>query len=71
VNWRGFPTFWSNLVRWSISEAPGSFLETEVQFVDEEATLVVDARDGNDVLRNDLTLEAVIVDPEGETSTHA
>ena len=71
VNWRGFPTFWSNLVRWSISEEPGNFLEMEVQFADEEATLVVDARDGNDVLLNDLTLEAVIVDPEGETSTHA
>jgi uncharacterized membrane protein len=67
VDWSGFPTFWSNLVRWSISQEQGGILETEVQFTEEEALLTVDARDGGGDLLNDLALRAVVVDPAGET----
>jgi len=67
VDWDGFPTFWSNLIRWSISEEQGGNLETEVQFAEEKALLTVDARDSDGELLNDLMLQAVVVDPAGQS----
>jgi uncharacterized membrane protein len=68
VDWDGFPTFWSNLIRWSISEEQGGNLETEVQFAEEKALLTVDARDSDGELLNDLMLQAVVVDPAGQST---
>lgn len=68
VSWQGFPVFWSNLVRWSIGDTSGGNLEMDVHLSDEEAVLMVDARDGKGALLNELALSAVVVDPEGETS---
>ena len=67
VDWAGFPTFWSNVIRWSIGGEQGSNLETEVYFAEEEAVLTVDARGASDELLNDLALQATVVDPTGET----
>ena len=68
VPWPGFPTFWSNLIRWSIQEGKGSTLESAVIFEEEEARLVVDARDDDGRYINDLDLEATVVSPKGETT---
>ncbi|UCG23966.1 MAG: hypothetical protein JSW55_17830, partial [Chloroflexota bacterium] len=68
VGWVGFPSFWSNLVRWSIGEERGGNLETEVQLVEEEALLTVDARYDDGDLLNNLALQAVVVDPAGEAT---
>jgi hypothetical protein len=67
VDWPGYSTFWTNLVRWTISEDLGGDLETEVRYTGEQANLIVEARDGNERLLNDLQLEAVIVEPDGQT----
>jgi hypothetical protein len=65
VGWSGFPTFWSNLVRWTIREDGGGALQTEVIFADEEAVLNVEARDASEALLNELSLNATVVDPDG------
>jgi uncharacterized membrane protein len=69
VGWPGFPTFWSNLVRWTIGEDTGSSLEAGVSYSGEEATLTVEARDGDERLLNELSLEATVVGPDGATNT--
>lgn len=66
VGWPGFPTFWSNLVRWTIGEDGGGSLETDVNYSGEAATLMVEARDSNEGLLNELALEAIVVDPAGD-----
>ncbi|MCI0580433.1 MAG: VWA domain-containing protein [Chloroflexi bacterium] len=66
VRWDGFPTFWSNLVRWTISQRRESNVETAVNFSGEEARLMVDARDSNGVYLNSLEMEANVVAPTGE-----
>jgi uncharacterized membrane protein len=67
VRWSGFPTFWSNLVRWSISQSRDSRVETDVEYSDEVAHLIVDAhgKDGN--FLNNLSMEANVVTPAGST----
>lgn len=65
VRWAGFPTFWAQTVRWSISPGRDSTVETVVQFAEESARLVVDARGTDGALLNDLTMEANVVAPDG------
>jgi uncharacterized membrane protein len=66
VGWPGFPTFWSNLVRWTIGQDSGDSLEADVNYSGEEAVLTVEARSGDEALLNELALEATVVGPSGE-----
>lgn len=66
VQWDGFPTFWTQAVRWTISQNRDSNVEAVVQFTDEQATLVVDARGSDGGYLNSLTMEATIVNPDQE-----
>lgn len=65
VTWPGFPTFWAQTVRWTISEGRNSNVETVVDFASEEARLVVDARDSNGVYLNNLSMSGNVVGPDG------
>ena len=69
VRWEGFPTFWAQAVRWTIAEGRDNVVETAVTFDKTEARLTVDARDGAGQFRNDLDLEANVVDPAGVVTT--
>ncbi len=66
VQWEGFPAFWAQAVRWTISQERDSSVETVVSLVGEQATLTVDARDVAGGFLNNLTMEANVVDPQGE-----
>jgi hypothetical protein len=66
VRWAGFPTFWAQAVRWTITQGRDSNIETVVELEGETAQLVVDARDSNNQFLNDLEVEANIVGPDGE-----
>lgn len=65
VRWGGFPTFWAQVVRWTVAQGRDSQVETAVQYSGKQATLVVDARDGRGAFLNDLQLEANVVAPGG------
>lgn len=65
VRWGGFPTFWAQVVRWTIAAGRESNIETAVQLQGEQATLLVDARDSNGRFLNDLQMEANVVAPDG------
>ncbi|MEM8857158.1 MAG: VWA domain-containing protein [Chloroflexota bacterium] len=68
VEWEGFPVFWAQTVRWTISESRNSTIETVVDFSGEDALLTVDARTpGGDYL-NGLEMEGSVVSPSGETT---
>jgi hypothetical protein len=65
VQWNGFPAFWAQTVRWSITEGRNSNVQTTVTYEDEEARLVVDTRDDNGAFLNDLDMVASVVAPDG------
>lgn len=67
VQWDGFPAFWAQTVRWTITQGRNSNVETVVSFVDEQARLTVDARGSDASLLNGLTMEANVVAPDGST----
>jgi hypothetical protein len=65
VQWDGFPAFWAQTVRWTISQDRDSNVETVVSYTDEQATLTVDARGSSGDFLNNLTMEANVVAPDG------
>jgi uncharacterized membrane protein len=66
VQWQGFPAFWAQAVRWTVSQDRDSNVETAVTFNDERATLTVDARNTEGTFLNNLALEANVVAPDGQ-----
>lgn len=68
VSWQGFPVFWAQTVRWTVSEGRNSTVETVVALEDGRAQITVDARTPEGAFLNNLPLEANVVSPEG-TST--
>lgn len=67
VAWEGFPTFWAQAARWTISQGRGEMVETAVTFSAETAHLSVDARNAANQFLNDLSLRANVVAPSGRT----
>jgi uncharacterized membrane protein len=63
VNWADFPRFWSQAVRWTITEGASNNLESRVLLEGKQARLIVDARDDAGNFLNGLNLRASIVDP--------
>ena len=63
VTWPNFTRFWSQVVRWTITEGTDDNLETQVVLEGEQARLIVDARDDAGGFLNGLNLQAAIVDP--------
>ncbi|MFQ5435950.1 MAG: glutamine amidotransferase, partial [Anaerolineae bacterium] len=68
VRWDGFPAFWAQAVRWTITQDRENNVETVVDFSGEQATLTVDARGSSGDFLNNLTMEANVVDPDGEVA---
>ncbi|MBN2470602.1 MAG: VWA domain-containing protein [Anaerolineae bacterium] len=69
VDWADYPRFFSQMVRWTITEGLNSSLETRVEQRGEEAVLVVDARTPEGDFLNGLLLDAGIVSPALEPQT--
>ena len=63
VTWPDYPRFFSQMVRWTITEGVNSSLETRVEQRGEQAVLVVDARDRQGNFLNGLLLTASVVSP--------
>lgn len=66
VQWEGFPAFWAQTVRWTISEARDSNVETAVTYDDETAVLTVNAQDTGGEFLNNVQMEANVVAPSGD-----
>ena len=66
IGWPGFPSFWAQAVRWTISAGRDSTVEAAVSFGEEEALLTVDARSADGAFLNDLLMEANVVAPDGD-----
>jgi Mg-chelatase subunit ChlD len=64
VGWDGFAQFWSQAVRWSITEGTTDRLEARVIEEGERARLIVDARDDDGAFLNGLALNAILTDPD-------
>jgi uncharacterized membrane protein len=63
VSWDEFSRFWSQVVRWTITEGTNNNLETRVVMEGEQARVVVDARDADGNFLNGLNLTTSMVDP--------
>ncbi|MCA9928610.1 MAG: VWA domain-containing protein, partial [Anaerolineales bacterium] len=68
VQWDGFPVFWAQTVRWTVSQERNSNVETVVAFDEESANLIVDVRDDNGAFLNSLVMEANVVAPDGKVT---
>lgn len=64
VAWDGFARFWSQAVRWTITEGTDDNLEARIVMEGERARLIVDARDNDDQFLNGLRLESSLVAPD-------
>ncbi|MDX1992278.1 MAG: VWA domain-containing protein [bacterium] len=65
VTWADYTRFWSQAVRWTMTEGVNSNLETRVVMENEQARIIVDARDEDGGFLNGLSLETrVVYDPE-------
>ncbi|HSH02098.1 MAG TPA: VWA domain-containing protein [Anaerolineae bacterium] len=67
VQWDGFPTFWTQVVRWTVPQTSESNVETTVTFTAENAQLIVDTRDGQGGYLNGLDMQVNVVAPNGQT----
>ncbi len=71
VQWEGFPAFWAQAVRWTVSQDRDSNIETAVTFAEEQATLTVDTRNTAGAFLNNLVMEANVVAPDGQVQNIA
>jgi uncharacterized membrane protein len=63
VGWENFPRFWSQAVRWTITEGVNQNVEVNVETEGESAVVAVDALDEDGNYLNGLELDAVLVRP--------
>ncbi len=66
IQWADFPTFWSQAVRWTMTEGASSNLETRVLMKGENARVIVDARTNDGDFLDGLDLEATVISPTAE-----
>lgn len=65
VRWDGFPVFWAQTVRWTVTQNVDSNVETAVTLDQDQATLTVNARGSNNSFLNNMAMEANVVAPDG------
>jgi len=63
VGWENFPRFWSQAVRWTITEGVNQNVEVNVVPEGESAVVTVDALDADGNYLNGLELDAALVTP--------
>ncbi|MBI5667033.1 MAG: VWA domain-containing protein [Chloroflexi bacterium] len=68
VTWDNFVRFWSQTVRWTITESAESNLETRVVLEGEQARLIVDARDMDGDFLNGADLQLSLVNPQARAT---
>lgn len=68
VSWADFVRFWSQAVRWTITESAEGNLETRVVMEGEQARLVVDARSADGAFLNSLNLHLSLIDPQSQAA---
>ncbi len=68
VTWEDFARFWSQAVRWTISEGVNQNVEVSVTQEGEQVRISVDAVDSEGAFLNGLEMDANIVDPDLETT---
>ncbi len=64
VNWEDFARFWSQAVRWTITEGVNENVEVKIEQRDEQGVIRVDALDRDDRYLNGLDLSAHVVAPD-------
>jgi uncharacterized membrane protein len=69
IAWEGYSDFWSQTIRWTITEGAASNIETRVEQRGEQAVIVTDVRDSNGNYLNGMQLDAAIVGSNLETAT--
>ena len=69
VSWGDFARFWSQAVRWTITEGTNNNVEAQVVPDGKQAKLVVDARDANGGFLNGLNLRSSLVYPDRTATT--
>jgi uncharacterized membrane protein/uncharacterized protein YegL len=67
VSWQSFARFWSQAVRWTITEGADANLETRVVMENEQARIIVDARTLDGEFLNGLSLQASVVGASAES----
>ena len=65
VAWDDFSRFWGQAVSWSINEGANNNLETRIIMENDQARIVVDARDNNGEFLNGLLLTSSQLNPDG------
>lgn len=66
VTWFGFPRFWEQAVRWSMSQERGSTAQVDVELVGGSAVTTVRAADVDGSYINGLEMEARVVGPSNQ-----
>lgn len=67
VAWDDFSRFWGQAVSWSINEGANNNLETRIIMENDQARIIVDARDNNGEFLNGLVLTSTQLGPEGNS----
>ncbi len=67
VAWDDFSRFWGQAVNWSINAGANNNLETRVSLEDENARIVVDARDDAGQFLDGLLLSSAVLNPAGDS----
>ncbi|MGV2435093.1 MAG UNVERIFIED_CONTAM: glutamine amidotransferase [Anaerolineae bacterium] len=68
VGWEGYARFWSQAVRWTITEGSDHTLETQITQQGEQARIVVDARTQTGDYLNGANLQLSLVSPDLEAT---
>ncbi|MCC7450856.1 MAG: VWA domain-containing protein [Anaerolineae bacterium] len=63
TGWGDFGRYWSQVIRWTITEGANNKLEAHVEQRNGRSVLVVEARDDRGGFINSLTLNGAIIDP--------
>jgi uncharacterized membrane protein len=68
VSWADYARFWSQAVRWTITEGTNNNVEAQVVMEGEQAKLVVDARDADGNFLNGLNLHSSLLSPDRDAA---
>ena len=69
VGWGKYRQFWSQLAQWALKKVDATDLTSDVVVENGEGRLAVEAVDAEGNFRNFLNLQAVVVDPKGQSRT--
>jgi uncharacterized membrane protein len=67
ISWADFSRFWGQVINYSISDNAGNLIETQVNFTDQHAQILVDAREEGGAFLNNLALQVSILGPDNKT----